>query len=210
MKYKNLPDKIAVFPLSRAIFFPKTILPLNIFEDRYVQMINDCMKDKRLFGMVQPMSKFNNNALYKVGCLGKIINFKEMIDKRFTISLSGITRFRIKKEIKTEKLYREFEVDYSDFSDDLNEKESKEEILDENIIIKIKEFFYKKNYLIQLDELEKLNFDQLLSTICMISPFSAEEKQKLIEAIKIEEKISTLEEIINFNLFDNLKNKTMQ
>tara|TARA_B100001123_G_scaffold195792_1_gene223116 strand:+ start:361 stop:987 length:627 start_codon:yes stop_codon:yes gene_type:complete len=205
----KLPNTIPIFPLSSAIFFPKTILPLNIFETRYIQLVNDCMKNNRLFGMVQPKSKKNLNEVYRVGCLGKIVSFNETNDKRFIITLSGIIRFRIEEEVKSEKLYREFKVNYSDFLKDLDDDQSIK-VPNKDIIKKIKEFFNRNDYLIEFNELEKLNFDQMISTICMISPFSVEEKQKLIETVKIEDKISALEKIINFNLLANSNNKTIQ
>ena len=212
MILNNLPKKIAIFPLSNAVFFPKTVLPLNIFEERYIQLVSDCMKDKRLFGMVQP--KFQNeikSEVYTVGCLGKITSFSETKDNRFTISLSGIIRFRIIEEVSSSKLYREFTVDYTDFAEDLkaikNEEKSNNK---KNILKKVKTFFKKKNYLVDLGNLEELNFDQLMSTICMISPFSVEEKQKLIETISIEEKIKIFEDIIDFNLVDYERNNTIQ
>tara|TARA_X000001036_G_scaffold406912_1_gene415964 strand:+ start:477 stop:1115 length:639 start_codon:yes stop_codon:yes gene_type:complete len=212
MFISDLPKTIPVFPLSNAIFFPNTVLPLNIFEQKYIQLVNDCMKGKRLFGMVQPRLKSNQkDEVYNVGCLGKIITFNETKDKRFTINLSGVIRFRIKKEIASNKLYREFNVDYSDFTSDLNTKKiDANKIKIEILFQKIKSYLKKKNYLVEFNELEKLNIDQLLSTISMISPFSLEEKQKLIETTNLEEKMVTLEEIINFNLFDDLENKTLQ
>ena len=208
----KLPNDIAIFPLSNAIFFPKTILPLNIFEDRYLQLVKDCMKGKKLFGMVQPKIKSKKvKDVYKVGCLGKITSFNETTDKRLIITLSGIIRFRIKEELDNKKLYREFNVDYSDFMHDLKTKEDKLINYDKkNLLKKIVLFFKKINYSVKIDSLEKLNFDQLMSTVCMISPFSSEEKQKLIETIKMEDKFKTLEEIINFNLFDLQNNKTIQ
>ena len=97
---KDLPRNIAIFPLSNAVFFPRTVLPLNIFEDRYIQLINDCMKEQRLFGMVQPKSQNKKiPEVYDVGCLGKIVSFNETQDNRFVISLSGLIRFKIEKEI---------------------------------------------------------------------------------------------------------------
>ena len=112
----NLPKIIPIFPLSNAVFFPRTILPLNIFEDKYIQLINDCMKQDRMFGMIQPKLKTNNIPdIYNVGCLGKIVGFNETDDKRFVISLSGVIRFRVKSELNDEKLYRKFIVDYSEF-----------------------------------------------------------------------------------------------
>ena len=212
MFINNLPDKIAVFPLTNAIFFPKTILPLNIFEKRYIQLVDDCMKDHRIFGMIQPKSKPNKkNEVYEVGCLGKITSFNETKDNRYLIGLTGIIRFRVDKELETKKLYREFKVDYSDFTNDLNnEKFDEQSIQVKNILNKIKIYFERKNYVIQLEELKKLNCDQLISTISMISSFSPEEKQKIIETVKIEDKIKVFEKIISFNILDKSKNKTIQ
>ena len=208
----KLPTKIAIFPLSNAIFFPKTILPLRIFEKRYIQLVSDRMKDDRLFGMIQPKTRMDSKPdVYKVGCLGKVTSFSETDDKRFIINLSGIIRFKIKEELNTDKLYREFEVDYSDFFDDLDEKNSKKnECNVKNLIKKIKIFFNKKNYFIKFNELEKLNLDQLINTICMISPFTVEEKQKLVEAIEISKKIKILEKLVNFELANNFENRTIQ
>ena len=212
MKKNKFPNKIAIFPLSNAIFFPRTVLPLNIFEDRYIQLINDCMKENRMFGMVQPKSKKGVlPEVYDIGCLGKIISFNETDDKRFIISLSGIIRFRIINELKKEKLYRNFEVDYSEFLTDLKEK--KDQILNDdkkNLLNKVRIYFQKINYPIDYNKLIKLNLDQLISTTSMISPFTIEEKQKLIETVNINDKIKILDEIISFNLVDFQENKTVQ
>ena len=212
MNKKNLPHNIAIFPLSNAIFFPRTILPLNIFENRYIELVSDCMKENRMFGMIQPKIKSGKKPeVYRVGCLGKIINFNETTDKRYIISLSGIIRFKIKEEINNEKPYRKFNVDYSDFLYDLDDRKSNNLNNEKNLLInKVKLFFHKINYTVEFNELLKLNFDQLISTICMISPFSIGEKQKLIETSKIEDKLKVLDEIISFNLFDSGKNKTIQ
>ena len=212
MKKEDLPNKIPVFPLSNAIFFPRTILPLNIFEDRYLQLVDDCMKGSRMFGMVQPRNSAGiSPEVYSVGCLGKIISFNETTDKRFIITLLGLTRFRIRKEQQKEKLYRSFEVDYSEFLDDLEIK--KDETFNsekKKLLNKIKIFFEKINYPVKYSELSKLGLDELISNVSMISPFSIEEKQKLIETRKIDNKIKILNEIINFNLLDYQENKTIQ
>ena len=212
MKRENLPNEIPVFPLSNAIFFPRTILPLNIFEDRYLQLVDDCMKGNRIFGMVQPRnSKSASPEVYNIGCLGKIISFNETTDKRFIITLLGLTRFKIKKELKKGKLYRIFEVDYSEFLDDLKVK--KDETLNsekKNLLNKIQIFFEKISYPVNYDELSKLNLDELINNVSMISPFSIEEKQKLMETKKIDNKIKVLNEIINFNLLDYEESKTIQ
>ena len=212
MKKDNLPSKIPIFPLSSAIFFPKTTLPLNIFEDRYIQLVNDCMKNNRMFGMVQPKNnKEKVPEVYGIGCLGKIISFNETLDKRFIINLSGILRFIINKELDEKKLYRTFEVDYSEFLTDLEKKEDQKIKYDKsNLLSNIKTYFRKINYPINFSELEQLNLDLLVSTVAMISPFSVEEKQKLVEMIKIDDKAKILNEIINFNLLDFQNNKTVQ
>ena len=208
----ELPQKISVFPLSNAIFFPRTVLPLNIFEKRYIQMVSDSMKENKLFGMIQPKIKKNNNIeLYKVGCLGKIISFNETKDNRFIIALSGITRFKILDEVNNDKLYREFIVDNSEYTKDLKkigtiEKKDQKN----NLLKKVELLFNKMDCYVELKEFKKLSLDQLISTISMVSPFSIEEKQKLIETIEVEDKFKTLDDIINFNLLDTQNNKTIQ
>ena len=165
-----------------------------------------------MFGMVQPRTSAGKTPeVYQIGCLGKIVSLNETIDKRFIISLSGIIRFRIKNEIDENKLYREFNVDYSEFVSDLEEKKDKQINYNKNgVLNNIKKFFRKINYPIDYSEISKLNMEQLISTVAMISPFSVSEKQKLIETIKIEEKIKALDEIIKFNLLDNSEHSTVQ
>ena len=208
----NLPNTISIFPLSNAIFFPQTVLPLNIFEDRYIQLVNDCMKENKMFGMVQPKTKIGRAPeVYNVGCLGKIISFNETSDNRFIISLSGIIRFRIKEELSEEKSYRKFNVDYSEFLSDLQKQENREINYDKNDLLnRIRVYFQKINYPIDFNELKKLDWSQLVSTVSMISPFSTVEKQKLIETLKIEDKIKLLDDIIKFSLFDYQENNTVQ
>ena len=126
MKKEDLPIKIPVFPLSNFIIFPKTTVPLNIFEPRYIEMINDSMKTNKLIGMIQPKSMNNEKSpipsLHKIGCLGKITSFKETDDGRYFIDLKGIIRFKILSEKETNKPYRSCEVNFEDYLNDLNEK----------------------------------------------------------------------------------------
>ena len=126
---KNLPNKIPVFPLSNFIIFPKTTVPLNIFEPRYIDMINDSMKSNKLIGMIQPKLSKNSNdeipQLHEIGCLGKITSFKETEDSRYLIELKGLIRFKIIKEIKTDKKYRECEINFQNYYDDLEGKKKR-------------------------------------------------------------------------------------
>ena len=203
----NLPKIIPVFPLSGIIYFAKTNLPLNIFEERYLNLINDAYNKNKLMGMVQ--SKKENNSLYKVGCLGKINDYQKTEDGRILINLTGVTRFKILEEITNDKLYREFKVDYKIFEEDLSE--NIKEINSSNLIEKAKIFFKKNGLLLNWKEFEKLDQMQRVNTLAMIAPVTSEEKQKLLETITLEEKIETLENIIGFYLHEvNYNNQTIQ
>ena len=204
---KSFPSVIPVFPLSGVIYFPKTNLPLNIFEQRYLDLVNDVYKNNKLMGMVQ--SQRNKNQVYKIGCLGKISDLKKSEDGRILINLTGITRFRIIEEIENKKLYREFKVDYKSFEQDL--KESPGDLDTEDLMNKAKTFFRKNGLLLNWKEFEKLDKAQKINTLSMISPVTNEEKQKLLEAITIKDKVNTLENIISFYLHEvSFNNQTVQ
>ena len=204
---KKFPNIIPVFPLSGVIYFPKTNLPLNIFEQRYLNLINDAYNKDKLMGMVQ--SKKKNNSVYEIGCLGKISDYQKSTDGRILINLTGISRFKILKEIPNDKLYREFQVDYESFVGDVenahNEVDAKE------LMEKTKTFFKRNGLLLNWREFEKLDYVQQINTLSMIAPITNEEKQKLLEAISLENKIKTLESIISFYLYETSeRNQTIQ
>ena len=203
----NFPTKIPVFPLSGVIYFPKTNLPLNIFEQRYLDLVNDTIKKDKLMGIVQ--AKGAESDIYKIGCLGKISNYEKTKDGRMLINLTGITRFEIKKEILNQKKYREFEVLYEKFNIDCDNQ--KKEILKEEVLYllleKSKKFFNKNGLILNWQEFKKLELLQQINTISMIAPVSNEEKQKLLETITLEEKLDTLISIIEFYLHDNSQRK---
>ena len=198
----NLPKLIPIFPLGGVVYFPRTSLPLNIFEQRYLDLINDCMKNNKLMGVVQ--NKKNNDELYDIGCLGKVTNFKRNNDGRITISLEGLTRFKIINEVSNKKLYREANVEYSKFSDDLLQNQ---EDINQNkinfLLEKVKILFSKNNLLLNWNELEKLKIVEQINTLSMIAPISNGEKQKLLETMTLTEKLNTLSDIIEFYLYDN-------
>ena len=204
---KPFPKVIPIFPLSGVIYFPKTNLPLNIFEERYLNLVNDAFNRDKLMGMVQ--SQISRNEVYRIGCLGKISDFQKSKDGRILINLTGITRFKILDEIKNNKLYREFKVDYKNFELDL-----KNTIVNQNtesLMEKVKIFFKRNGLLLNWKEFEKLDETQQINTLSMISPVTNGEKQKLLEALTIEDKIKTLEDIVNFYLHEvNFNNQTVQ
>ena len=204
---KNYPDIIPVFPLSGVIYFPETNLPLNIFEQRYLNLVNDAYSKDKLMGMVQ--SKNENNSVYKVGCLGKISDYQKSKDGRILVNLTGLTRFEILDEVVNDKLYREFKVNYKLFEEDLSKKEIK--IESSNLMEKTKVFFKRNGLLLNWKEFEKLDQIQKINTLAMISPITIEEKQKLLETISLKEKATTLENIINFYLHEvDFNNQTVQ
>ena len=204
---KSLPKVIPVFPLNGVIYFPKTNLPLNIFEQRYLDLVNDTYKNNKLMGMVQ--SQKNASQVYKIGCLGKISDFQKSKDGRLLINLTGITRFKILEEVENKKLYREFKVDYKSFEGDL--KDTSGDLDTDELMNKAKVFFRKNGLLLNWREFEKLDKSQKINTLSMISPVTNEEKQKLLEAITIKDKVNTLESIISFYLHEvDFNNQTVQ
>ena len=212
---KNLPKKIPVFPLSNFIIFPRTTVPLNIFEPRYVDMINDSMRSNKFIGMVQPKNKNNENSLvpelYKIGCMGKITSFKDTNDGYFLIELKGLIRFQILKEIKSEKKYRECEVDFEKFNDDLNEKSEDLKFTDLELIFKdLKNLFEKRGFIINWNALEKQSLDETINALAMASPFTLEEKQILLEAKNLDTRKSKIADILTTYTYDQYNNNTLQ
>jgi len=204
---KNFPSVIPIFPLSGVIYFPKTNLPLNIFEKRYLELVNDTYNNNKFMGMVQ--SYKSGSEIYKIGCLGKISEFQKSKDGRILINLTGMTRFKILKEVENNKLYREFKVDYKNYELDL--KVPSDDHDTHQLINKAKIFFKKNGLLLNWREFEKLDESQKINTLSMIAPVTNEEKQKLLEALTIKDKIETLENIMSFYLHDiNFSSRTIQ
>ncbi len=208
----KLPSKIPVFHLSNFIIFPETTVPLNIFEPRYIQMVDDVMKNERIIGMIQPKEVNEKKPkLYEVGCAGKISSFHETEDGRYLIIIVGLSRFKILNELTTDKLYRECEVKYTDFSNDINKKSDEIKFTDLKLIFKnLKMLFDKQGYQINWKDIEKQNLNQTINTLSMASPFSLEEKQILLETIELEDRKKKLEEILKTYVYDNFSNNTIQ
>ena len=214
MKIIELPKQIPVFPLSNFIIFPKTTVPLNIFEPRYIDMINDSMKSNKMIGMIQPKhSNKNVNIpdLYDIGCMGKITSFTETEDGRYLIELKGNIRFEKKREIETEKKYRILEVDFNKFHQDLENKIENLKFSDLELIFKdLKSLFEKKGFIINWKALEKQSLDETINALAMASPFSLEEKQILLEAQNLDIRKNKIAEILKTYIFDNYENNTLQ
>ena len=213
IKKENLPKIISIFPLSNFIIFPGTSVPLNIFEPRYIEMINDSMKTNKMIGLIQPKkNKINSSQdLYEVGCLGKITSFEETSDGRYLITLNGLSRFKIVNEINNAKKYREYVVNFDNFSGDVNLDKEQLQFSDLEIIFKdLKSLFKKKGYVINWKSLEKQNLNEIINALAMASPFSIEEKQILLESQNLGARKNKIAEILTTYNFDNYNNKTLQ
>jgi len=210
----EFPNKIPVFPLSNFIIFPNTNVPLNIFEPRYIQMIDDCMKGNRLIGIVQPKKTgdLKKPNLYEVGCVGKITSFKETDDGRYLIVLNGICRYKIINELTNDKLYREFRISFQNYKNDLSENNEENIKLSDlkSIFNDLKILLKKQGYLINWKDIEKQKIDQTINTLSMVSPFSLEEKQILLETNTLMERNKKLAEILKIYSIDNFANNTLQ
>ena len=214
MKKEDLPKQVPVFPLSNFIIFPKAAVPLNIFEPRYIDMINDSMKSNKTIGMIQPKTSAGGNnvpELHEVGCLGKITSFKETEDGRYLIELKGLIRFENIKELTTEKKYRILNVNYENFIQDLESGKENIKFSDLELIFKdLKSLFEKRGFIINWKALEKQSLDETINALAMASPFSLEEKQVLLEAKNLDMRKNKIAEILSTYTYDLYDNTTIQ
>ena len=215
MKKEDLPNKLAIFPLSNFIIFPKTTVPLNIFEKRYIEMVNDSMKKDKLIGMIQPRNfkeqENPNPELHEVGCMGKITSFKETDDNRYLIELKGIIRFQTIKEISNKKKYREYEIQFDKYYDDLENKKENLKFSDLELIFRdLRTLFERRGFIINWKGLEKQSLDETINALAMASPFSIEEKQVLLEAKNLDIRKNKISEILTTYTFDQYNNTTLQ
>tara|TARA_Y100000389_G_C17400956_1_gene485275 strand:- start:145 stop:789 length:645 start_codon:yes stop_codon:yes gene_type:complete len=177
----NLPKKIPIFPLTGAVLFPKTQLPLNIFEPRYVQMLNAALATPhKLIGMIQPISG-SDKSLKKVGCVGRVTSYNETDDHRYLITLNGIIRFEIENELDTTTQYRQVEVNYENFITDLK-SEDVTNVDRESLLKLIKKYLKNKSLLADWDIIQQTPTEQLINYSGVLVPFTPEEKQLLLEA----------------------------
>ena len=210
----KFPKKIPVFPLSNFIIFPKTTVPLNIFEPRYIDMVNDSMKTNKMIGMIQPKSnndQKNKPDLHEVGCLGKITSFAETNDGRFLIEVKGLNRFHSIKELETEKKYRILEVDFTKFPNDLSDENEDLKFSDLELIFKdLKSLFEKKGFIVNWKALEKQSLNETINALAMASPFSLEEKQILLETVRLDSRKKKIAQILSTYSHDIYENTTLQ
>ena len=203
---KDIPDSLPIFPLDNVLLLPFGKLPLNIFEERYINMVLESLKSHRMIGIIQP--KNNNNELFMMGCIGKITSYIETPDFRLVLNLEGVCRFVLKERNLTSKGYYQGNIEADNFLDDLNEIEP---MLDRNTLIqKYTNFFKIKKLAIDQEILGETSNLQLLSTLAMLAPFNKIDKQAILESPNVKDRINTINSILDLNTFQVVSNKSNQ
>jgi hypothetical protein len=188
---EDLPPQIPIFPLGGALLLPRGQLPLNIFEPRYLAMINDAISAERVVGMVQPNSEAalaqQDDAdakpeIYEVGCAGRITSFAETADNRILVTLTGICRFRIREELASVTPYRICQIDCTEFAADLDAGQGEDQVNRERLLSVFKRYLDAHDMAADWESVNKSSNENLVNTLSMISPYSPMEKQALMEA----------------------------
>ena len=196
------PDILPVFPLEGVLLLPNGRLPLNIFEPRYINMINDTLaSDSRMIVMTQPKKQLN--IVYNIGCAGKIISFEETVDKRYLITLEGIIRCELKEELSEKNGYRRMKIDFTKFSEDLNKQS--EDIERVKFVGVLKKFFKSKSISADWNIINSMNDIDLVTNLAMICPFSNEEKQALLEAKSLKTRANLMITMLEIGSFEEDK-----
>jgi Lon protease-like protein len=182
----DLPVKIPVFPLSGALLLPRGQLPLNVFEPRYLQMLEDAFSRGRYLGIIQPLN--DSDALQAVGCLGRVTSFSETEDGRMIISLTGICRFRITNEMPVTTPYRQLQVDYQPFADDLTADVGALDVRRDALLDVLQQYLDATGLSVDWDSINSASNETLVNSLSMISPYGPREKQALLEATSLSER----------------------
>ncbi|HVV79171.1 MAG TPA: LON peptidase substrate-binding domain-containing protein [Pseudolabrys sp.] len=194
---EELPDTIPVFPLPGALLLPRGQMPLNIFEPRYLAMIDDALRDgRRLIGMIQPdvrkKSTGDKPPLYKVGCVGRITQLAESGDGRYLLELTGVSRFEVTEELAVRTLYRQCRVSYARFTDDFVARKGEEEVDRKTLLRTLREFLKVNDLQADWEGIEKAPNEALVNALSMMSPYGAPEKQALLEARNLKHRAEIL------------------
>ena len=207
VNFKDLPNTLPIFPLPGVIILPHGNLPLNIFEPRYIAMVESVLGTHRMIGMIQPNPASNKTSgLYPIGCASKIVSFSETSDNRYLIELKGIIRFKFFKELETINGYRNIIPIWNDFKSDL--KMNLQNINIDNLLEQLRKYFSTNNINVDSDELEKIPNDQIVSAIPQICSFQNNEKQAILEAKTDKERIEVIISLLKMNLLDENENNS--
>lgn len=203
--FEPLPAAVPVFPLTGAVLFPRGVLPLNIFEPRYLAMVKDAMAATgaahRIIGMIQPKGGGKNGAppaLYKVGCLGRITEYRETDDGRILIALVGTSRFRVGAELDRDTLYRQVMTDYHGFADDRHEPDALDAATRAGLESALRPYLDARGLSADWDAVQNADDESLVTTLASVLPFEPAEKQALLETITLAERAQTLATLMSF------------
>lgn len=196
----DLPSTLPVFPLSGCILLPRTNLPLQIFEPRYLAMVDDCLRGDRLIGIIQPVGDGGStgsplgrgSSLRNVGCAGRIVSYQELDDGRLAIALGGVARFRPGEEVAVDRAYRTFEVDFADFAHDLDVGRDESDVDRDSLLDVLKRFLSHRGLKGDWAAIQRAGTEQLVNGLSLASPFSSEERQALLEAPGLAERAKLL------------------
>ena len=201
----DLPETIPVFPLPGALLLPRGQMPLNIFEPRYLAMIDDALRDgHRMIGMIQPdptqASSVDKPKLFKVGCVGRITQLAESGDGRYLIELTGVARFQVVAELTVATLYRQCRVTFAPFADDFVPRKGEEAVDRGALLSALSGFLEANNLKADWDGIEKAPNEALVNALSMMSPYGAPEKQALLEAPDLKTRAEILVAITEIEL----------
>jgi Lon protease-like protein len=184
---QDLPRQIPIFPLAGALLLPRTQLPLNIFEPRYLAMVDDALSGDRIIGMMQPLAdaapeEADRQAIYGIGCAGRITSYIEVDDGRMLITLAGLARFRVIREVAVSTPYRQVEADYSSFADDLKLGHGEEIVDRKQVLSAFRAYLDANGMKTDWSEVRAASNELLVNSLSSIAPFAVAEKQALLEA----------------------------
>ena len=202
--FENLPKNLPVFPLDGVLLLPKGRLPLNIFEPRYIQMINDTLSTlDRMIVITQTKRDQSDSNFFSLGCAGKIVSFEELEDNRFIICLKGIIRCKIINNISESGGYKRMSVEYSDFAKDL--KPNDEKIDRTSFFEKLKPYFRSKNLSADWNAIQACDDERLIATLAMICPFSNIEKQAILETNTLNDRVKVMKKMLAIGTFEEIQ-----
>lgn len=202
----DLPPVLPVFPLSGALLLPRTQLPLNIFEPRYIDMVDAALSGNRLIGMVQPVADGEDDdtpVLADVGCVGRVTSFQESGDGRYMITLQGVTRFRLGRELSVYTPFRQVESDFAEFSHDLQSGLGEEDVDRNGLLKALRDYLDANNLEADWESVVEAETEVLVNALCMMSPYGPQEKQALLEARDLKTRAETLIAITEMDLARN-------
>ncbi|MGV8952609.1 MAG: LON peptidase substrate-binding domain-containing protein [Cypionkella sp.] len=212
MKQIELPDTIPIFPLAGALLLPRARLPLHIFEPRYLAMLEDCMKTQsRLIGMIQPRETPSGvDRLAAIGCAGRLTSFSETEDGRYMVTLTGISRFRLRAELEGFTPYRRANVDWPPFSRDLGDEETDEGFNRESFLALLKRYFATRDLGSDWSGIKSADTELLINSLSMLLPLAPEDKQALLEAPSLTTRRETLVTLMEFALRSGGNDEVLQ